>query len=139
MQHRQAALLASCRLALRLLWGIAGILAVESYHAGIIRTLLYQNRNVETPYNVTVETIVDAIAALRDAVDGSQIDDSGIVTPSGGADLVPVDANQIAYSRTPEEVLEIVYLGSSVKGGFFPNGVNGYFGPSGAGASTAGK
>lgn len=83
-----------------------------------------------TPYNVTVEAIVDAIAALRDSVDGSQTDDAGIVTSSGTANLIPVDSNAIAYGRTPEEVLPIVYLGGTNGGGFFPNGVNGYFGSS---------
>lgn len=40
--------------------------------------------------------------------------------------LVPSGAYNIALSRTPAEVLAIVYLGSpSTPGGFFPNGVNG--------------
>ena len=116
----------------------AGILAVEAYHAGIVRLALYEQRAVVTPYNVTVETIVDAIAALRDSVDGPQMDDVGIVSDSGMALLVPVDSNALAFARTPEEVLPIVYLGGSGNGGFFPNGVNGYFASSGD-SSTAGK
>ena len=40
--------------------------------------------------------------------------------------LVPSGAYNIAFARTPAEVLAIVYLGSpSTPGGFFPNGVNG--------------
>lgn len=40
--------------------------------------------------------------------------------------IVPSGAYHIAFSRTPAEVLAIVYLGSpSTPGGFFPNGVNG--------------
>ncbi len=40
--------------------------------------------------------------------------------------LVPSGAYNIAFARTPVEVLAIVYLGSpSTPGGFFPNGVNG--------------
>lgn len=40
--------------------------------------------------------------------------------------LVPTGAYNIAFARTPAEVLAIVYLGSpSTPGGFFPNGVNG--------------
>ena len=116
----------------------AGILAVEAYHAGIVRLALYEQRAVVTPYNVTVETIVDAIAALRDSVDGSQMDDVGIVADDGTSMLVPVNSNALAFARTPEEVLPIVYLGGTGKGGFFPNGVNGYFASNG-GSSTAGK
>ena len=40
--------------------------------------------------------------------------------------LVPTDGNAIAFSRTPAQVLQIVYLSADgTPGGFFPNGVNG--------------
>ena len=40
--------------------------------------------------------------------------------------IVPTGAYSIAFSRTPAEVLAIVYLGSATTpGGFFPNGLNG--------------
>ena len=83
----------------------AEILAVEAYHGGIIRTLLYQERATETPYNVTVADVVSAISALRGKVGGG--DDQGIVTDTADgeqADLVPVNSNALAYSRTPAEV-----------------------------------
>jgi hypothetical protein len=41
---------------------------------------------------------------------------------------VPSDERGIAFTRTPEQVLQIVYLTSDTgvsSGGFFPNGVNG--------------
>jgi hypothetical protein len=40
---------------------------------------------------------------------------------------VPTDANGIAFSRTPGDVLNIVYLTAAAaqQGGFFPAGVNG--------------
>ena len=43
------------------------------------------------------------------------------------SNITPLDANGIAYSRTPGQVLNIVYLNkaSVVGGGFFPNGTNG--------------
>ena len=102
----------------------AGILAVEAYHAGIVRTLLYQSRNTVAAAGLKVEQIVAAIAALRDAVDGPTAIDQGI-TMGGKANLVPTDANSIAFSRTTAQVLNIVYLGNAGKGGFFPNGLNG--------------
>jgi hypothetical protein len=102
----------------------AGILAVEAYHAGIIRTTLYA-QGIETP---AIFTDVNAISNLRDAVDGPTDDDQGIGNATVG-NLVPTDANSIAYSRTPGEVLNIVYLnatGNSVSsGGFFTNGLHG--------------
>jgi Ferritin-like domain len=101
----------------------AGILGVEAYHAGIVRTLLYQNRTTVAA-GLKVEQIVQAISDLRDAVDGADDRDQGI-TASGKANLVPTDANGIAFSRSTDQVLSIVYLGGKGKGGFFPNGLNG--------------
>jgi hypothetical protein len=95
----------------------AGILAVEAYHAGIIRTNLFA-RGLAEPAN--------AISNARDSLDGPTDLDQG-VTVSGGANLVPTDANAIAFSRTPGQVLNIVYLNDKAvtSGGFYPNGVNG--------------
>ncbi|WP_432520515.1 ferritin-like domain-containing protein [Kineococcus sp. SYSU DK006] len=99
----------------------AGILAVEAYHSGIVRTLLYQN-GLAAPTNL--------ISDARDALDGGGADkDQGITVGEGGrANLVAADADAIAFSRTPQEVLNIVYLtpGAGVgKGGFYPAGLNG--------------
>ena len=93
----------------------AGILAVEAYHAGEIRTLLYQRGLVKE---------AGAISDLRDSADGKGDRDQGIVLRKK-ANIVPTDANGLAFSRTPEQVLKIVYLGGDDKGGFFPNGLNG--------------
>ncbi|MFS4506896.1 ferritin-like domain-containing protein [Clavibacter sp. Sh2141] len=102
----------------------AGILAVEAYHAGIIRTSLFA-KGLAAPTN--------AISNARDSLDGSTDLDQGI-TISGGANLVPTDANGIAFSRTTGQVLNIVYLNNKAvtKGGFYPNGVNGGINTSGA-------
>ncbi len=100
----------------------AGILGVEAYHAGEIRTLLYQQKDIMTPYNVTVETIVQKISDLRGSVGGGK--DQGLVV-GGKANILPTDANSIAFSRSTAEVLKIVYLGGTTSGGFFPSGLNG--------------
>jgi hypothetical protein len=113
----------------------AGILAVEAYHAAIVRTTLYARG---------VQALVDAtelISRARDGLDGSPTedrvrgiapdDDQGIAPSGSGntltSNIAPLNANGLAYSRTPGQVLNIVYLNaaSTTMGGFFPNGVNG--------------
>lgn len=93
----------------------AGILAVEAYHAGIIRTTLF-NKGLQAP--------AGAISAARRSLDGPG--DQGIDI-NGAANLVPADADAIAFGRTPQEVHNIVYLTpqSVTSGGFFPAGTNG--------------
>ena len=95
----------------------AGILAVEAYHAGIVRSALYAKGLNEA---------ADAISAARDSLDGKSNRDQGIGTASR-ANLVPTDKNGVAYSRSAGQVLNVVYLNpkSVKKGGVFPNGVNG--------------
>jgi hypothetical protein len=94
----------------------AGVLAVEAYHAGLIRTVLFA-RGLGAPAN--------RISDARDALDNPVDVDQGIIV-NGVANIVPTDANGIAFSRTPGDVLNIVFLnaGATDRGGFFPNGVN---------------
>ena len=102
----------------------AGILAVEAYHAGIIRGTLFA-KGLEAP--------VKAISDARDSLDGPVLDDQGIGMQDH-PNLVPTDANGIAFGRTPDRVLNIVYLtaDSATEGGFFPDGVNGKINTSGS-------
>ena len=95
----------------------AGILAVEAYHAGIIRTTL-NAKGLQVP--------ATKISDARDSLDGSTDDDQGL-TLGGVQNLVPTDANAIVYGRTAERVLNVVYLTPNQidKGGFFPQGING--------------
>jgi hypothetical protein len=102
----------------------AGILAVEAYHAGAIRILLHQNREVVAAAGLNVAQIVGAISDLRDGADGTSDQDQGIVM-DGRANIVPTDANGLTYSRNTSQVLSVVYLGGTDKGGFFPAGLNG--------------
>ena len=106
----------------------AGILAVEAYHAGYIRTALIQNGDVETPYGANVTTIINAISAAREALDGADhIAEEGIFdAATGDYTLAPTDDNAVAFSRNPAQVLAVAYLNANgAAGGFFPNGVNG--------------
>ncbi len=95
----------------------AGILGVEAYHAGAVRTVLFSLGGAAI-------TNAQKISDLRDAVDGADDIDQGI-TISGNANLVPTDANGIAFSRSTDQVLSIVYLGNTGMGGFYPAGLNG--------------
>ena len=102
----------------------AGILAAEAYHAGLVRTVLYA-KGLAAP---SLRTTADKISDARDSLDGASDDDQGITGPSATeSNIVPTDANGLAYSRTTGQVLNIVYLSKSalVGGGFFPNGING--------------
>ncbi len=96
----------------------AGILAVEAYHAGLVRTLLLVGGAAET---------VGKISDARDSLDGPADLDQGIVDENGNANIVPADPNSIAFSRSAGQVLNIAYLNpaSVTSGGFFPAGVNG--------------
>jgi hypothetical protein len=109
----------------------AGILGAEAYHAGLIRTVLYA-KGIATP------ALVDAtekISNARDSLDNPIDDDQGVRGTNGASNIVPTDADGIAYSRSAGDVLNIVYLnaGAVPKGGFFPNGVNGTINTSTAG------
>jgi len=110
----------------------AGILAAEAYHSAIVRTTLYA-KGVQTP---SLRTAADAISNARDTLDGTSGTNGGDLdqgisptTVNGQlvSNIVPADpTTAIAFSRTPQQVLNIVYLGAAATmGGFFPNGVNG--------------
>jgi hypothetical protein len=94
----------------------AGIQAVEAYHAGEIRTLVHAAGQ-------TYVDIANKISALRATLGG------GNETTLSGTSIVAADpTNAIAYSRTTDQVLQIVYgmVGGNVASGlFFPLGLNG--------------
>lgn len=101
----------------------AGILAAEGYHAGLVRTTLYA-KGIAAP---SLRTSADNISNARDSLDGPSDLDQGISPTNDRSNIVPADTNGIAFSRSPGQVLNIVYLtaSSAMRGGFFPNGVNG--------------
>ncbi len=108
----------------------AGILAVEAYHAANIRTALYQHTGGLLGLGLLGRDLREASVKLsnaRDSLDGTTDLDQGVVDKNGRANIVPTDGNGIAYSRSPGQVLNIVYLNPKAvtSGGFFPKGVNG--------------
>lgn len=109
----------------------AGILAVEAYHAAIVRTTLYGRGYDATAPQPTLITAAGQISDARDSLDGGTDLDQGIArsTINGQlvSNIVPTDTNGIVFSRSPSQVLHIVYLNqaASTLGGFFPAGVNG--------------
>lgn len=108
----------------------AGILAVEAYHMGMARSTLYR-------IGQEARHAANLLSAARDALDGPTHDDQGIeVDPleqpvpsvAGRANIVPSDKDAKAFVRTPQQVLNIVYLNPNKGvsgGGIFPRGMNG--------------
>ncbi len=132
----------------------AGILAVEAYHAGLVRTSIYQMDVANG--NTNLQATTKAISAVRYGASMAVAPTSG--TGSGAAkatDDIPVglqtvslagatsvmattlvDAdptNVIAFARNTNQVLNIVTAGhanasgTKAAGAFFPNGLNGTF------------
>jgi hypothetical protein len=98
----------------------AGILAVEAYHMGMARSQLYE-------MGEEAWKAANALSEARDKLDGPGDKDQGIRV-NGKANFVPSNDDGIAFRRTPQEVLHIVYLTEQAgvsKGGFYPNGMNG--------------
>lgn len=98
----------------------AGVLAVEAYHMGMARSVLYRMGG-------EARRAANAISDARDSLDGPDDLDQGIEV-NGRANIVPSNTDGQAFSRTPQQVLRIVY-GTNQPGvsggGMFPNGMNG--------------
>jgi hypothetical protein len=129
----------------------AGILAVEAYHAGLIRTTI----NYLDPQGTGIASYTNLISALRASLSQAALlgaapgpydnnpDDFGLATfqvaLGGGGNVTATrltDADQtnvIAFARNPTQVLNIVTGGGAIANGkvvspamgvFFPNGLN---------------
>ena len=124
----------------------AGILAVEAYHAGLVRTTIF---SADPTGAAGLQGITQKISATRMLLDQSTtVDDIGVglqtttTDPSGAKNSAAtiVDAQtgspnySKTYSRTTTQVLRIVTgstntpaTGQKYTGVFFPAGLNGYF------------
>jgi hypothetical protein len=133
-----------------------GILAVEAYHAGLVRTSLTVADNAGTYFPAgTLATLTGILSTFRNGASQAKNpgtnpedpspDDYGLATQMVTLNAGAVVATQIvdapplsaaapatAFARTTGQVLNIVTAGGAVtgsiaKGGFFPNGLNGLF------------
>ena len=97
-----------------------GILAVEAYHSGAIRTLLS---------DLGAGAATNAISNLRAALAGANDDQGTLLQTTGytnAYNFVTNDSNGLAYRRTTAQVLNIVYGGGAASNYlFFPNKLNG--------------
>jgi hypothetical protein len=151
--HGAAPLISTTATGKQYLAAAAGILAVEAYHAGLVRTTINAVDNgivFPTVPAGTLTTYTNLISALRAKLSLAALatapnpDDFGLssgslaVSQGGGANvtrsqIVDADANVIAFSRNTTQVLNIVTgggattTGTKATGVFFPNGLNGLF------------
>jgi hypothetical protein len=104
----------------------AAIHATEAYHAAEIRTLLVYMDAADTSAGLlaTAKKISDLRGAASSAGGGLAAE----VAPTSKT-IVACDSNSLAFPRTTDQVLDIVYLNATgkaaTKGGFYPNGLNG--------------
>ncbi|KAK1431542.1 hypothetical protein QVD17_08002 [Tagetes erecta] len=114
---------------------VAGLLGMESGQDAVVRSLLYERANKKVvPYAVTVAQFTQKISQLRNKLGNDGLKDEGLKVPIKlGAEkkvkgnVLAGDEDSLAYGRTPQEILRIVYgTGSEhTPGGFFPNGCDG--------------
>ena len=110
----------------------AGILAVEAYHAGLIRTSIFEADPTDAMGYLTLTQKISAVRATA----SKAMDDIGVSlitaplngTPGQAVTIADVDETTgLAYTRTTDQVLAIVTGGIATpyKGLFFPAGLNG--------------
>ena len=93
----------------------AGLLGVEGYQVGAIRSLLA---------NIGAGDATNRISYLRANLSG--VGDNGTLSQGIAYNFVNTDVNALAFRRTPRQVLNIAYGAvNASSGGFFPAGVNG--------------
>jgi hypothetical protein len=98
----------------------AGIMGTEAYHASILRSQLYDLGSTAQAYALAIANAINTLGGAGIA--------QGLVNTAATtltSNIVPADSNAIVFTRTTQQVLNIVYLSSSgTPGGFFPRGIN---------------
>lgn len=123
-----------------------GILAVEAYHAGLVRTTIANLDGSGSALKTLTQKISAARSSLANPVTATvttpPVDDIGVTmttvqlessaaTTYPAYTIVDADKNSIAFARTTTQVLQIVTGGTQnattmvYEGVFFPNGLNG--------------
>jgi hypothetical protein len=138
-----AGLISAAGVAAGYLTAAAGILAVEAYHAGYVRTSLTGRAiaagsaaaypylgaaNLVEALRATLTVGNSAAPSTSGSVETQLILPTGISTPS--AIVAASASNAVGFARTVNQVHHIVYGSPTVgvsKGGFFPNGTNSIF------------
>ncbi|KAK9865756.1 hypothetical protein WJX84_001274 [Apatococcus fuscideae] len=121
--------------------GVNGLATSATAFAAIERFLLFQRReNPVYPTNETVAQVFARLSAYRDAMDGPQFDDQGLlnydprfvaitVNDTNAGQYInnfPTDVQGLTFSRTPQMIINILTIGSPTGiGGFYPQGLNG--------------
>jgi Ferritin-like domain len=110
----------------------AGILGTEAYHAAEVRTIIAARAAAASPTAAETAALTNAnlISALRGKISMATDNMLAAETSLSTSSIVAADStNAIAFARTPNQVLHIVYGGTTgagvSKGGFFPAGLNG--------------
>ena len=101
----------------------ARILALEAYHAGSIRTRL-----ILGGFATATNDIAQARLSLTKQIStpqplGGEVGDVGVLTANRDTVADAYTDEGLPFTRTPQQVLNVVYLGQGTSsGGFFPNG-----------------
>jgi hypothetical protein len=97
---------------------VAGILVSQAHHAALIRTTLHTSGHFSAARQFS-----DARGRLYGAVEIS----SRVYGTTPAANFAPVDANGRVHTRTPAQVLNVLYVNGAATtgGGFLPSGANG--------------
>ncbi|ONK58689.1 uncharacterized protein A4U43_C09F15660 [Asparagus officinalis] len=110
---------------------VAGLLGVESAQDAVIRNLLYIKATPRrTLQHHGGRAHRPRLRPPQQARCGSCVKDEGIEEGAEGkiaGNVIAGDENSLAFDRTPEEILKVVYGGGSASapGGFFPKGAGG--------------
>jgi hypothetical protein len=138
-----AGLISSAGITAGYLAAAAGIMAVEAYHAGYVRTYLTAQAIASSSYPYL--GYANKVSALRATLGGGN--ETALTVPSGTLSATTVvsassivaanSSNAVGFARTTDQVLHIVYGSLSntsgatssaagvAKGAFFPSGLNG--------------